>query len=195
MKKLTLALVAAAAVLSVNAATVDWQIQITGATAADAYQTGYMAYLVNASAWDNATITAATFSDPSIVLDSTVFNSGTGKSTKTYTTIASGATIGARAVDVASLDVGNALDVYYVILNGNADPNTYTAISDTLTGRSATGETALGLNFQPPCRRPPLAPSRGVARSWRGMRGAWCGVPGAWFEVGGRGSFRQDSQD
>ena len=147
MKKLIIASIAAAIGLAVNAATVDWQIQITGATAADAYQTGYTAYLVNAAAWDAATITAATFTDNTIVLDSTTFNSGTGKSSKTYTTIASGTTIGARSVDVSTLTEGNTLNVYYVILNGNADPNTYTAIADTLTGRSATGETALGANY------------------------------------------------
>ena len=148
MKKIIIASIAAAVGLAVNAATVDWQIQITGATAADAYQTGYTAYLVNAAAWDAATVTAATFSDNTIVLDSTTFNSGTGKSSKTYTTLKTdGVTAGARSVSISTLAESSTIDVYYVILNGNADPNTYTAIADTLTGRSATGETALGSNY------------------------------------------------
>ena len=39
---------------------------------------------------------------------------------------------------------GSSLDVYYVILNTNADPNTYTTVADTLTGRADTGEAVFG---------------------------------------------------
>ena len=146
MKKLIIASIAAAVGLAVNAATVDWQIQIT--SSATSYASGYTAYLVNASAWDAATITDATFSDSSIVLDSTTFNSGSGKGTsKTYTTIASGTTAGSRSVNVSSLAEGGSLGVYYVILNTAADPDTYYKWSDTLTGRAESGAESLGSNF------------------------------------------------
>ena len=144
MKKLIIASIAAVG-LAVNAATVDWQVQITGGSTSGAYN-GYTAYLVNAEAWDAATISAATFTDSSIVLDSTTFNAGAGKSAKTYTTLVNSTTAGARGVALSDSIVaeGGTLDVYYVLLNTNVDPNTYYTIADTLTGRSATGETTLG---------------------------------------------------
>ena len=145
MKKLIIASIAAAVGLAVNAATVDWQVQITGGSTSGAYN-GYTAYLVNAAAWDAATISAATFSDSSIVLDSTTFNAGAGKSSKTYTTLVNSTTAGARGVALSDTIVGegDTLNVYYVLLNTNKDPNEYYTISDTLTGRCATGETTLG---------------------------------------------------
>ena len=147
MKKLIIASVAAAVGFMVNAATVDWQVIVS--SSATSYASGYTAYLVKASAWDAATISAATFTDSNIVLDSTTFNSGSGKgSNKTYTTLKSdGTTAGARSVSIASLAEASTLDVYYVILNTAADPNTYYKWADTLTGRAESGSEALGSNF------------------------------------------------
>jgi hypothetical protein len=146
MKKLIVASIAAVVGLAVNAATVDWQFAITGGSTAGAYA-GYTAYLVDATAWDAATISAATFSDSSIVLDSTTFNAGTGKGSKTYTTLKNSTTAGTRSVDITSLTEGDTLGVYYVLLNTNKDPNEYYTVSDTLTGRAATGEETLGGNI------------------------------------------------
>ena len=145
MKKLIIASIAAVVGLAVNAATVDWQLAITGGSTSGAYA-GYTAYLVNAAAWNAATITAATFSDSSIVLDSATFNAGTGKGSKTYTTLAADSSTDPRSVSVTTLSEGSTLDVYYVLLNTNKDPNEYYKIADTLTGRSDTGEIALGSN-------------------------------------------------
>ena len=144
MKKLIIASIAAAVGLAVNAATVDWKVAVSAASSAPTYT----AYLVNATAWDAATITAATFTDNSIVLDSTTFSTtGSGKgSSKTYTTLADATTAGTRAVDVTSLSEGGTLNVYYVLLDTSKDPNEYYKIADTLTGRSSTGEEALGAN-------------------------------------------------
>ena len=146
MKKLIIASIAAVVGLAVNAATVDWQIQITGGSTANAYA-GYTAYLVNASAWDAATISAATFTDSSIVLDSATFNAGSGKSSKTYTTLDSLNSTSPRAVDVTSLQEGKTLGVYYVLLNTNEDPSTYYKWSDTLTGRAETGDAVTTANM------------------------------------------------
>ena len=147
MKKLIIASIAAVVGFAVNAATVDWQYKITSAQGTEGYNTGYTVYLVSAAAWDAATISEATFSDTSVVLDSTTFGAASGRNAgqKTYTTVISGTTTGARSVSVDSLNEGSTLGVYYVILNTAADPNTYlVANSDTLTGRSDTGEAILG---------------------------------------------------
>ena len=164
MKKLIITSIAAAIGLAVNAATVDWSVQVTSSSTS--YASGYTAYLVNASAWDTTTITAATFSDNTIVLDSAVFNSGSGKgSNKTYTTKdATGAT-NARSVSVSGLDAGSTLDVYYVILNTAADPNTYYKWADTLTGREESGSEALGPNWQ-------IAGSTINSASWTAVGGS-----------------------
>ena len=146
MKKLIIASIAAVVGLAVNAATVDWQIQVTGGSTANAYA-GYTAYLVNASAWDAATISAATFTDSSIVLDSATFNAGSGKSSKTYTTLDSLNSTSPRAVDVSALSEGSTLKVYYVLLNTNEDPSTYYKWSDTLTGRAETGDAVTTANM------------------------------------------------
>ena len=146
MKKLIIASIAAVVGLAANAATVDWRVAITGGSTANAYN-GYTAYLVNATAWDAATISAATFSDSSIVLDSAVFNGGTGKSGKTYTTLDSTNATNPRSVDVSSLSEGSTLGVYYVLLNTNTDPNTYYKWADTLTGRAETGDAVTTANM------------------------------------------------
>ena len=146
MKKLLMAMSAVAIAFGLNAATVDWKVAITGGSAANAYD-GYTAYLVNASAWDKATISAATFSDSSIVLDHTTFNAGSGKSSKTYTTLKSdNTTAGTRSVNLADSIVSSTgtLDVYYVLLNTNKDPNEYYTIADTLSGRLESGSESLG---------------------------------------------------
>ena len=140
-----MAMSAVAIAFGLNAATVDWKVAVSAASSAPTYT----AYLVNASAWDAATITAATFSDTSIVLDSTTFStSGSGKgSSKTYTTLKTdGVTAGTRSVDVSSLAEGGSLGVYYVLLDTSKDPNEFYKIADTLTGRASTGEEALGSN-------------------------------------------------
>ena len=145
MKKLLMAMSAVAIAFGLNAATVDWKVAITGGSAANAYD-GYTAYLVNASAWDNAKISAATFSDSSIVLDSATFNAGSGKSSKTYTTLVNATTAGTRSVALADSIVSSTgtLDVYYVILNTNKDPNEYYTIADTLSGRLESASESLG---------------------------------------------------
>ena len=137
---------AVAIAFGLNAATVDWKYSITSAQGTEGYNSGYTVYLVNATAWDAATISAATFSDSNVVLDSTTFGAATGRSagSKRFDTIKSGTTVGARAVDVGSLSAGATLDVYYVILNTTKEPNVYTTIADTLTGRLDSGEESLG---------------------------------------------------
>ena len=147
MKKLIIASIAVIIGLVSNAATVDWSVQIT--SSATSYASGYTVYLVNASAWDAAAISADIFSNTSVVLDSTTFNGGAGKgANKTYTTMdATGAT-NARSVNVASLDAGSSMDVYYVIVNKSADPNTYYKWSDSLTGREESGSESIGGNWK-----------------------------------------------
>jgi hypothetical protein len=148
MKKILIALVAVAAGVAVNAATVDWKVAVTGGSTTGAYD-GYTAYLVNASAWDALeSITADTFTDSSVVLDSTTFNAGSGKSGKTYTTLDATGSTNARSVSLGDSIVaaGNTLDVYYVLLNTNKDPNEYYTIADTLTGRLESGSESLGSN-------------------------------------------------
>ena len=146
MKKLLMAMSAVAIAFGLNAATVDWKYSITNAQGTEGYNSGYTVYLVNATAWDAATISAATFSDSSVVLDSTTFGAATGRNAgaKTYMTVGNA---GARSVTVDTLSEGSSLGVYYVILNTNADPNTYTTVSDTLTGRAETGEAVFGTHI------------------------------------------------
>lgn len=148
MKKLLMAMSAVAIAFGLNAATVDWKYSITNAQGTEGYNNGYTVYLVNATAWDAATISAATFSDSSIVLDSTTFGAATGRTagSKRYDSIKSGTTVGARAVALSdeTLAAGSTLGVYYVILNTNKDPNEYTVVADTLTGRLESGSESLG---------------------------------------------------
>ena len=164
MKKLIIASIAAAVGLAVNAATVDWQVWITGGSTASAYS-GYTAYLVNASAWDGATITADTFSNASIVLDSASFDAGSGKGSKTYKTLNNANVATTRAVDVSTLSDGGQLNVYYVILNTNADPDTYYKWADTLTGRAETGDAATTANMS-------IANSTLSAATWTAVGGS-----------------------
>ena len=147
MKKLIIASIAAAIGLAVNAATVDWQVWVTGGTkVANAYD-GYTAYLVSATAWDNLTsVTADTFTSD-IVLDSATFNGGSGKSTYTYKTLNKSDVAGLRGVSINTLSEGGSFDVYYVILNTNKDPSEYYTIADTLTGRAETGDAATTANM------------------------------------------------
>ena len=146
MKKLIIASIAAAIGFAVNAATVDWQVWVTGGSkVANAYD-GYTAYLVTASAWDAlSSVTADTFTSD-VVLDSATFNAGSGKSTYTYKTKDSTGQTNARSVAIASLSEGSNLGVYYVILNTNKNPSEYYTIADTLTGHSDSAEEALGGN-------------------------------------------------
>ena len=146
MRKLIIAAVAAVIGLGVNAATVDWQVWVTGGTkVANAYN-GFTAYLVTASAWDAlASVSADTFSSD-VVLDSTTFDAGSGKASYTYKTVNSSGNADSRSVAISSLAEKGTLDVYYVILNANKDPNVYYTIADTLTGRADSGESSLGTN-------------------------------------------------
>ena len=139
-----MAMSAVAIALGLNAATVDWKVAVSAASSAPTYT----AYLVNASAWDAATITAATFSDASIVLDSATFSTtGSGKgSSKTYATLDTTNRTNARSIEVTGLAEGGSLGVYYVLLDTSKDPNAFYKIADTLTGRADTGEEALGSN-------------------------------------------------
>ena len=146
MKKLIIALIAAAVGLAVNAATVDWQVWVTGGSkVANAYD-GYTAYLVTASAWDAlSSVSADTFTSD-VVLDSATFNAGSGKSSYTYKTLNASNEAYSRAVTIGSLAENKTIDVYYVILNTNKDPNEYYTIADTLTGRAESSAEALGSN-------------------------------------------------
>lgn len=147
MKKLLMAMSAVAMAFGLNAATVDWKYKITGAQGTEGYNSGYTVYLVNAAAWDNATISASTFSDSSVVLDSTTFGNASGRSgAKIYTTV--GNASGQRSVVIDALADGSALDVYYIILNTGANPNEYlVANSDVLTGHKDTEEAIIGSNI------------------------------------------------
>ena len=138
---------AVAMAFGLNAATVDWKYKITDAQGTEGYNSGYTVYLVNAAAWDVATISASTFSDSSVVLDSTTFGDASGRpGAKVYTTI--GNASGQRAVTVDSLADGSTLNVYYIILNTGANPNEYLiANSDALTGHLDTAEAAIGSNI------------------------------------------------
>lgn len=147
MKKLIIAAVAAVIGLGVNAATVDWQVWVTGGSkVANAYD-GFTAYLVTASAWDAlASVSADTFSSD-VVLDKATFDAGGGKTTYTYKTLNASGGVNPRAVSVASLAESDTLKVYYVILNTNKDPNEYYTIADTLTGRKETGDAVVTANM------------------------------------------------
>lgn len=149
MNKLLMAMSAVAMAFGLNAATVDWKYSINKAQGTEGYNSGYTVYLVNAEAWNAATISAAIFSDTSVVYDSTTFAAATGRSAGNmiFDTIKSGTATGTRSLVIDSLAEGSTLGIYYVILNANADPNTYMAISDTLTGRADTGEAKLGSNI------------------------------------------------
>ena len=146
MKKLIIASIAAVVGLAVNAATVDWQVWVTGGSkVANAYD-GYTAYLVTASAWDAlSSVSADTFTSD-VVLDSATFNAGSGKSSYTYKTLNASNEAYSRAVTIGSLAENKTIDVYYVILNTNKDPNEYYTIADTLTGRAESSAEALGSN-------------------------------------------------
>ena len=170
MKKLIIASIAVAVGFMANAATVDWQVWVTGGTkVANAYD-GYTAYLVNASAWDALTeITADTFTS-SVVLDSATFNAGSGKSSYTYKTLNSTDTPAGRPVSIGTLAEGSTIDVYYVLLNTNTDPSTYYTISDTLTGRAETGEELFGSNTS-------IAQSTLSSASWTAVGGGSSPVP------------------
>ena len=147
MKKLIIASIAAVFGLAVNAATVDWQVWVTGGSkVADAYD-GYTAYLVTASAWDAlSSVSADTFTSD-VVLDSATFNAGSGKSSYTYKTLNKSNVAGLRGVSIDSLSEGGSVDVYYVILNANKNPSEYYTIADTLTGRAETGDAATTANM------------------------------------------------
>ena len=146
MKKLIIASIAAVVGLAVNAATVDWQVWVTGGSKVSNAYNGYTAYLVDATAWDAlAAVSADTFTSD-VVLDSTTFDAGSGKSSYTYKTVNSAGKADSRSVAISSLAENGKLDVYYVILNTNKDPNEYYTIADSLTGRADSGEISLGTN-------------------------------------------------
>ena len=148
MKKMLIALAAVVAGVAVHAATIDWKFQVT-ASATDYHAANYTLYLVDATKWDaaksGAGITAATFTDSSIIYAQTTFAAGTGKSasSKTYVSnIAGGSTAGASATALSDSIVaaGETLNVYYVILDSATDPSKYYVSEKTaLTGRAATG--------------------------------------------------------
>ena len=139
MKKLIVAIAIIAGTLGVNASVVSWQYKISGATGPNTYD-AYTAYLVDATAWDAATISASTFTDGGVVLDSAAFNEGVkGKSNYTYTTLDTSGGVTYRTATVSG--TGN-LSVYYVILN-TAD-NTYTTVADTIAIKDATDTPAIG---------------------------------------------------
>lgn len=145
MKKLVIALAVVGLGFAVQAATVDWQYQVTASSVN--YNSGYTLYLVDAAKWDAATISAATFSDNTIVYGSTTFAAGTGKSatSKTYASIKVGTSVAgmsATVLDDTIITAGGTHDFYYVILDTNKNPNEY-YVSDkaTLTGRAGNGSS------------------------------------------------------
>ena len=144
MKKLSIAIFALVTGLSVSAAVVDWRYKVTGATSENAYS-GYTVYLVNATAWDAAIVAgiqASTFSDSTVVMDSTVFNGGVNnRGVYEYTTITSTGTAQDRAVSISDLAKGATRDFYYIVLNANANPNAWKNVASvTLTGRDSNEE-------------------------------------------------------
>lgn len=144
MKKSLLMIIAVIAGTTVRAATVDWQYKITKSSTD--YSTGYMVYLVDATKWDNTTISKSTFTDSSIVYASTTFATGTGKGAqKTYATIKTGsdpASAGMSSVALSDdiITAGGIHDFYFVVLNNTNDPNTYYVSSKvSFTGRAGNG--------------------------------------------------------
>lgn len=166
MKKIMIAMAAVAVGFMANAATVDWKFSVTSAQGTEGYNTGYTVYLVDAVAWDGlGSITAETFSDSSVVLDSTTFGAATGRTPgqKVYSTIATGTTVGSRAVSISGLGEGEVLDVYYVILNTNSDPNEYYAVADEITGRAESSAESLGSSISA------TAATMGTASNWQAV--------------------------
>ena len=145
MKKLVIALAAVCLGFAAQAATVDWQYQVTASSVN--YNSGYTLYLVDAAKWDAATISADTFSDNTIVYGSTTFAAGTGKSatSKTYASIKAGTSVAGMSstvLDDTIITAGGTHDFYYVILDSNKNPNEY-YVSElaTLTGRAGNGSS------------------------------------------------------
>ena len=137
MKKLIITVAAVAIAAIAQAATVDWQYKITGATDSPSYlESNYTVYLVNASAWDGLSkITAETFTDSSVVLDSGAFATKTGKTatTRIYATAES-----AKQLNDSLVAKDATLGAYYVVVDSTA--NKYTVSSAvTLTGRAGDG--------------------------------------------------------
>ena len=146
MKKLLISSLVIALGLVSSAATVDWRYQITNANAKNLYS-GYTVYLVDAAAWDLAKVAgikAETFSDASIVKDSTTFNGGSGNvtaGTVKYMTLATATVAGDRAAVISDLAEGATRNFYYIVLNTTTDPNKWSNVASvTLTGRSSIGE-------------------------------------------------------
>lgn len=140
MKKLVMVATIAIAAFVGNAAVVSWQYKVTGATGPNTYD-NYTAYLVDANAWDSlSSISASTFTDSSVVLDSASFNAGVkGKSTYTYTTNDKSGGLTYRTADVTG--TGD-LNVYYVILD--TKENKYTTIADTIAIKGETDTPSIG---------------------------------------------------
>ena len=144
MKKLLFMLAAVVAVVSAQAAYVDWQYsvsdKISGGTGID-YTSGYTAYLLTASNW--ATVSAKdSFNNSDIAaaaLDSSGLFSTTGtKSLKKYSTGAGGSA-GVRQVEA---DSGN----YYVIL---ASASGYDVVVNNVAIDAYSDKTGAGTGLTP----------------------------------------------
>ena len=144
MKNLLISALVMALGFAANAAVVDWRYKITGATTENAY-TGYTVYLVNATAWDAAVVAgiqATTFSDATVVNDSTTFDGGiNNRGVFEYTTLNSAGLTQDRSTTISDLAKGATRDFYYIVLNANANPNAWKNVASvTLTGRDSNEE-------------------------------------------------------
>lgn len=147
MKKLMIAVAAIAVGVAAHAATVDWQIEVTGGTDKNQMD-NYTAYLVSAVAWDaygKIDIDAfKSIADGGTVFDSTTFDAGSGKSSKTFVTTEAGVA-GYRAADVGDYITKDGQgnygtgDFYAIIMdaNGNYYKPDGGLMAMTLTGRDS----------------------------------------------------------
>ena len=140
MKKLMFIISAIIAVGMVQAATVDWSYTVTGASANDAYSSGYTAYLFDAATWEgfNGTVTADNLGS---ALDSSAmaYKGSVGRGASTtyqFATKNSANTVGGLR-DVSDDSWGASEDFYIVLVNNNEDPAQFVATAVTLTTHGA----------------------------------------------------------
>ena len=134
MRKLIVALSAVVAVFVAKAATVDWSYKITGASANDAYSSGYTAYLFDKATWESNTGAFDKALDSSAIQYYQAKGRGTNVTYEFATANASGTTGATR--DVSNADWGATHDFYVVLLN--TAENKYVANAITMNTRGAS---------------------------------------------------------
>ena len=138
MKKLIIMLAAVAAAVAVNAASVDWNYQITGDAGGSATEfTGYTAYLVDAAYYDSlgGAVTADAITSSGNYIQSAALtqtgSSGKGASKKyVFST-------GAQELASDSLVEGTTYNYYLVLVDAAGD--TYYAQAYNYTARNSAG--------------------------------------------------------